>query len=107
MYNMIIIFLGRVGIVIDSPFFQPESNKTEDITAAETAHMFTVRNASIFSTFHSSEVTPYAGSFYSISNTFIRPFKMNAFPELLPEENPYAKKSSKVILFVVDEIISS
>lgn len=36
-------FSGKVGIVIDTPFYQPESNKTEDIVAAETAHQFTVR----------------------------------------------------------------
>lgn len=30
-------------MVIDSSYFQPESNKTEDIVAAETAQHFTVR----------------------------------------------------------------
>lgn len=45
--NLIVIFnvsvSGKVGIVIDSDYFQPNTNKTEDITAVETAYQFTVR----------------------------------------------------------------
>lgn len=35
-------FSGKVGIVIDSANFQPATNKSEDIAAAETAFQFTV-----------------------------------------------------------------
>lgn len=35
-------FVGQVGFVIDSSYFQPETNSTADIEAAETATLFTV-----------------------------------------------------------------
>lgn len=34
---------GKVGFVIDSPFYVPETNKSEDVFAAENAAQFTVR----------------------------------------------------------------
>lgn len=34
---------GKIGFIIDSPFFVPETNSTADITAAENAAQFTVR----------------------------------------------------------------
>lgn len=34
---------GKVGIVIDSSWFQPETNSSEDLIATETALQFTVR----------------------------------------------------------------
>lgn len=58
-YRILIeILLGKVGIVIDSAFFQPETNKTEDVAAAETAQQFNVRTfeilAEIYSIFSTS-----------------------------------------------------
>lgn len=38
-----ILFLGKVGMVLNTEYFQPASNKTEDIVAAENALQFTVR----------------------------------------------------------------
>lgn len=37
-----VFFVGKIGFVIDSSYFQPETNSTADVEATETVTLFTV-----------------------------------------------------------------